>query len=210
MDLKKAPLRANVELKARVPDPDAALRMCRLLGAEDQGEEQQVDTYFTMGRYRLKLRESSRRDHHLIGYSRPDEPGARKSQYRILPVVAPRSVKSTLSRQWGVKAVVKKRRHLFIWDGHVRIHLDQVEGLGSFLEFEAVLDAVDADADDGDEGYGEDSARLDVARLRHDFAIDDDDLVETSYGTLMKARGNGSGDQSVGSRKNRPESKPQR
>ncbi len=34
--------------------------------------------------------------------------------------------------------VVSKRRRLFLWEG-VRIHLDEVEDLGNFVEFEAVL-----------------------------------------------------------------------
>ena len=38
----------------------------------------------------------------------------------------------------GTVVVVSKRRRLFLWEG-VRIHLDEVEGLGSFVEFEAVL-----------------------------------------------------------------------
>jgi adenylate cyclase class IV len=33
--------------------------------------------------------------------------------------------------------VVAKRRHLLLWEG-VRIHLDEVERLGTFIELEAV------------------------------------------------------------------------
>lgn len=179
MDLSRTPLRCNVELKARLDDPDEALAICRALGAEDKGTITQVDTYFTLGRHRLKLRETSDGASELIGYSRPDTPEARKSQYRVAPVKAAKTVKSLLTRQWGVKAVVRKTRHLFLWNEHVRIHVDQVQELGPFLEFEAVVDE--------ESGYDEAAARLDVARLTHDFGLSDADLVDSSYSNLILA-----------------------
>jgi len=179
MDLSRTPLRSNVELKARIDDPLEAQEICRALGAEDHGEIKQVDTYFTLGRHRLKLREMSDGQSQLIGYSRPDTPEARKSQYRMAPVKAAKTVKSLLSRQWGVKAIVRKTRHLFIWQDRVRIHIDAVQGLGDFLEFEAIVDE--------ENGYDEPAARLDVARLQHDFALQPSDLIDSSYSNLILA-----------------------
>lgn len=190
MNLSREPLRANVELKARIDDRDAAIEVARALGAEDQGEEEQEDTYFSLGRYRLKLRESSSGKHWLIGYSRPDGPDARRSQYRLSPVKDPSAMRLLMSKQWGVKVVVRKWRRAFLWEGRVRIHVDRVETLGDFLEFEAVLPAVpDEDAAPGpldDDAYDECTALLDVARLRHDFGIEERDLVSTSYSTLIQ------------------------
>ena len=40
------------------------------------------------------------------------------------------------TRRSGTLVVVEKRRRLLLWEG-VRIHLDEVEGLGSFVELEA-------------------------------------------------------------------------
>jgi adenylate cyclase, class 2 len=172
------PLRANIELKARIPSRSAAIETARRLGAADQGEEKQVDTYFSAGRERLKLRETTTGAHVLIRYSRPDHPGVRKSQYRLLPVSDPSSLKAILTKQWGIKAVVTKLRHVFLWEGRVRIHLDRVEGLGEFLEFEAVLDPANA-------GYDDAAATLDVARLAHDFGVEDAQRIASSYGTLV-------------------------
>jgi len=180
MSLSREPLRANVELKARIDDRAAAIEIARSLGAEDRGEERQEDTYFSLGRYRLKLRESSTGKHWLIGYSRPDGPDARKSQYRLSPVKDPSGTRLLMAKQWGVKVVVRKWRHLLLWEGRVRIHLDRVETLGDFLEFEAVL------SDEGAGDYDECAALLDVARLRHDFGIEDRDLVASSYSTLVQ------------------------
>jgi predicted adenylyl cyclase CyaB len=193
MNLSREPLRANVELKARIDDRDAAIEIARGLGAEDQGEEEQEDTYFSLGRYRLKLRESSTGNHWLIGYSRPDGPDARKSQYRLSPVKDPSGMRFLMTKQWGVKVVVRKWRRVFLWEGRVRIHIDRVETLGDFLEFEAVLPVEDADAEAETDGvdydnatYDECSALLDVARLQHDFGIQDRDLVSSSYSTLIQ------------------------
>ncbi|MCE9638414.1 MAG: class IV adenylate cyclase [Planctomycetes bacterium] len=180
MSLSAAPLRVNVELKARLAGAvgrDRALDVARALRAADLGEFEQVDTYFTTGRERMKLRESSSGEHMLIRYSRADQPAARKSQFRMMPLTEPASFKAILTKQWGVKAVVRKRRHLFLWEDRVRIHIDRVDGLGDFLEFEAMLDASRPD-------YDEAAATLDIAHLRHDFGIGDDDLVATSYSTL--------------------------
>ena len=179
MQLSREPLRANVELKARIDDRAAALETARRLGAVDQGEERQEDTYFSLGRYRLKLRESSSGRHWLIGYSRPDAPDARKSQYRLQPIADAAATRRTMSKQWGVKVVVRKWRHVLLWNGRVRIHVDQVETLGDFIEFEAVLPADDAE-------YDECAALLEVARLAHDFGIQERDQVATSYSALVK------------------------
>ena len=73
--------------------------------------------------------------------------------------------------------VVLKRRRLFVWEG-VRIHLDDVEDLGTFIEFEAVVES----------GSGADAiaaAREKVARLRAELEIEDDDLVAVGYADLL-------------------------
>jgi adenylate cyclase class 2 len=179
MDLTRAPLASNVELKARLDKPAYAVDVCKRIGAVDKGVIEQIDTYFTLGRHRLKLREQSDGTNCLIGYSRPDRPEARRSQYRLAPIENAGAMKAMLSRQWGVKVVVKKERRWFLWEGRVRIHLDLVEGLGTFLEFEAVIDSVP--------GYDEDAALLDIARLSHDFGLTQRDLVAGSYASMVKA-----------------------
>ena len=171
-------LRVNVELKARITRLAAAEETARRLGAADLGVLEQTDTYFSLGNERLKLRESSSGAHELIRYSRPDRAEARRSQVRVMPVKDAASFKAILASQWGVKAVVRKRRHVFLWQDRVRIHVDRVEGLGEFLEFEAALDAARPE-------YDEAAAALDVARLVHDFGVREADLVAASYATLV-------------------------
>lgn len=183
MQSSSVPLRSHLELKARLDDLDAAVETCRRIGAEDHGEDLQTDTYFALGRYRLKLREASNGRHWLIGSSREDRPEARRSQARLTPVPNAGSMRATLARQWGVKATVTKLRRVFVWEGRVRIHLDDVEGLGTYLEFETLLDA--------DLPDDEARAHLDLARLSHDFGLTPRDLVAESYADLVR-QSNGS------------------
>lgn len=73
----------------------------------------------------------------------------------------------------------------------MRIHLDCVDGLGSFIEFEGVAAPGDADL-----------MRFEalLADLRHSFGIEDTDLLSGSYCDLVLA-GAGSGlDQAPGQR----------
>jgi adenylate cyclase class IV len=168
----------NVELKAWDRDPARALAVCRGLGAADRGVLVQRDTYFVVPRGRLKLREESPPSRaELVQYERPDDADARVSRYRLVPIADADALREALAAALGVWVVVEKERHLFLWEG-VRIHLDDVRGLGRLLEFEAVAAA-------GSDLAAE-TAR--VARLREAFALRDEDLVPTSYSALLLAR----------------------
>jgi homotetrameric cytidine deaminase len=135
-----APPRRNVELKARDPHPERSLERARALGAEDRGELRQRDTYFAAPNGRLKLREQDPGGAELIAYERPDAADARESRYRIVAVEDPAAIREALDAALGTVVVVDKRRRLLEWQG-VRIHLDDVEGLGAFVELEGVADA---------------------------------------------------------------------
>ncbi len=165
--------RVNVELKAADRDPEATAAGCLALGATDRGELHQTDTYFLVRRGRLKLR-TDESAAELIAYRRPDHPEATESTYVLAPVSAPDELAHALDAALGTVVIVSKRRRLFLWEG-VRIHLDEVDGLGSFVEFEAVLpDAGDAE-----------TARGKVARLRAELGIEGDALISAGYADLL-------------------------
>ena len=131
--------RENIELKAADPDPAASERACRALGARDAGLLVQRDTYFGVARGRLKLREDLERgDGELIFYLRAQEVGLRSSSYWRAPAGDPDALRELLGGAHGVIGVVTKRRRLFL-HRNVRIHLDDVEGVGTFVELESVL-----------------------------------------------------------------------
>jgi predicted adenylyl cyclase CyaB len=131
-------LRRNLEIKARCPDLAAARAVVRELVGRDPAIEHQCDTYFHVPHGRLKLREINGATAVLIAYARPDTATARMSQYHLVPIVDPVVLKAALSTTLGIQREVRKRREISLWH-NVRIHLDEVEGLGNFVEFEAVL-----------------------------------------------------------------------
>lgn len=112
---------------------------------------------------------------HLIAYERPDLAGHKESRYRLMAVPEPIKLRDALAGTLGVKVVVNKSRRLFIL-GDVRIHLDHVEELGDFVEFEGVV------AGSGDPGGF--AGLLDD--LRHSFGIRDEDLLRESYSDLLR------------------------
>jgi homotetrameric cytidine deaminase len=166
--------RRNVELKARDRDPARTLGRALELGAEDRGDLDQRDTYFAVPHGRLKLREEQPGDAWLIGYARADAAEARTSAYRLVEVADPAGLRAELEEALGVRAVVAKRRRLLLWE-EVRIHLDAVEGLGRFVELEAVA----PDASDLAREHDR------VARLRTELDIHDEDLVPEGYADLL-------------------------
>jgi len=166
---------ANFELKARCADLAATRERARALATRWLGVDEQVDTYFRVRAGRLKLRESSLSGAQLVPYLRPDAPRARRSDYVVIPVPEPERTKALLSELLGVHRVVRKRREIALYQ-NVRIHLDRVEGLGDFVELEAVWDGSDS---------GEAEQREKVAFLRERLGIRDEHLVALSYEGLL-------------------------
>jgi homotetrameric cytidine deaminase len=169
--------RRNVEIKAVDPDPDATLERALAAGARDHGVLVQRDTYFRTPRGRLKLREEEPGEAHLIAYERADEARARTSAYRIAPVPAPGELRDALESALGVTQVVEKRRRLLLWES-VRIHLDDVAGLGRFVELEAVAGA------DSDLAREHEQVRM----LREILGIGDGTIQTGSYADALGER----------------------
>jgi predicted adenylyl cyclase CyaB len=167
--------RANLEIKARCADLGAARARALALAARSVGVDRQVDTYFRTAAGRLKLRESRLSGGELVPYLRPDRPGPRRSDYRVIPVEDAASLKRLLSEILGVHRVVEKEREILLL-GTVRIHLDRVSGLGTFLELEAVFDG---------SPEGEAAERRRLAGLMRELGIREPDLIEGSYEAMV-------------------------
>ena len=164
----------NLELKCRCPDLASAARAVKSIGAQFRWTTSQTDTYFNARRGRLKLREEGDRVAELIAYARPDRPDARLSEYTIVPVAYAGLMKTALAGALGVRVVVTKRRTLYCWR-HVRIHLDDVAGLGTFVELEAVITSPDEEAESPDL----------LVRLVGVIGLRDEDRVAGSYSNLL-------------------------
>ena len=165
----------NVEIKARASDPAVIQRRVEALGALAVGELTQTDTFFNATDRRLKLREFGDGTAELISYVRDDQCGPKLSNYLVMIVSDPDRLRSVLAHTLGVRGVVRKRRTLLLL-GQTRIHLDEVEGLGTFIELEVVL------RDDQPDSEGERVAR----DLLEKLAIPPSDLVARAYIDLVE------------------------
>ena len=166
---------SNIEIKARVSDPEAILAKARKLAGDEPEIILQTDTFFHAETGRLKIREFADGTGELISYHRPDAEGPKTSSYGIAPTNDAGVLKDVLAAALPVRGVVKKKRLLFL-AGRTRIHLDEVEGLGSFMELEVVL------AEDDDPMDGEKEA----ADLMKKLGIKPEDLVSGAYIDLLE------------------------
>jgi predicted adenylyl cyclase CyaB len=167
----------NIEMKASLSDLGRARAIAARLATAHLGVLRQRDTYFTCSHGRLKLREIEGQGAQLIAYERADRPDAKASDYRLLQLAVQdttRKLYDLLEAALGIAVVVEKTREVFLYH-NVRIHLDEVAGLGSFLEFEAVVgDAID-----------DQSAHAQLTWLQNEFAIDAADLMSGSYSDML-------------------------
>lgn len=168
----------NIEIKARVADLAALDLRARALAEGGPVDIEQDDTFFTCAQGRLKLRQLAPDRGELIHYQRADQGGPKLSSYVIAPTSDPAALREALTRAHGVAGRVRKRRRFYL-AGRTRIHLDQVEGLGNFMELEVVLAA-------GDDLAGGEAEAL---RVMSALGIRAEDLVEGAYVDLLAAAG---------------------
>ena len=136
----------NVEIKARVADPATLRTRVARAATAPPVIIGQRDTFFAVARGRLKLRRFDDGSGELIFYERADTTGPTTSIYSRSACPDATGMEAVLARALGVRGVVEKRRELFMI-GRTRVHLDDVRGLGHFVELEVVLDPSEPAAD---------------------------------------------------------------
>lgn len=162
----------NIEFKAELRDLATARKQCEVLGATFAGQLIQEDTYYRLADGRLKRRLTEGASPEWIYYHRINRAAPRMSNYIIL-------TDDQARRRWGTQnlkpwLVVRKARELWMIE-HVRIHLDEVEQLGCFVEFEAVVSSEHDVKECGE----------DVAELRDIFAPLLGETIGVSYSDMM-------------------------
>lgn len=167
----------NVEVKARLTETQTVLARLRDIGAEDRGVIVQEDIYFDCPNGRLKLRLQRPGADELIFYQRPDRTGPRASFYLKYDLRKARALAELLDRAFGRIAGVRKERRLFLL-GRTRIHIDQVEHLGAFLELEVMMREAEADGD----------GRREALALLETLNVGADVFVAQSYLDLALAK----------------------
>lgn len=165
----------NFEFKAKVADLQALEQQLLRLDPVFKGEDHQTDTYFNIAGGRLKLREGNI-ENALIYYEREDRPDAKTSAIILYKHNPDPSLKAMLTKIHGIKIVVVKQRKIYFIN-NVKFHFDTVDGLGTFIEVEAI----------GEEG------KIPVERLKEQcdhyfsfFGLKSTDYVALSYSDLMK------------------------
>ena len=171
---------SNIEIKARVDDFDALKARAESLSDQPVKVIPQEDTFFNTEKGRLKLRVLAPNLGYLIYYERPDQDGPKRSDYHLAETRDPENLKTALSLALGVRGVVRKTRYLYM-AGQTRIHLDEVEGLGHFMELEVVMRAGQSDAEG--QAIAEDLMRR--------LGVREDALLEGAYMDLLEAQKNG-------------------
>lgn len=164
----------NVEIKARLRDVEAVRERAERLSGSPGELIVQEDTFFVVPNGRLKLRVFGPEAGELIFYVRDDVAGPKQSSYVISKSSEPASLAAALAGALGTRGVVRKRRMLYLVD-RTRIHVDDVEGLGQFLELEYVAPS-DASTDEG---------IAITAELMRALGVDERDLVTGAYVDLL-------------------------
>ncbi|MFT7619966.1 MAG: putative adenylyl cyclase CyaB [Planctomycetota bacterium] len=165
---------SNIEIKARASDLSRMRAVASELATAPMVVLEQVDVFFHCSHGRLKLRLFPDETAELIQYHRPDTQESKQSDYQIYLVDKPQEMRQLLARSLGERVVVKKRRELFLVD-QTRIHLDQVEKLGDYMELEVVLRP----------GQSAAEGSLMAKELMTKLGVQQDDLVSCAYADLL-------------------------
>jgi adenylate cyclase, class 2 len=164
----------NFEFKAACDNIVDAENKLLSLTPKFIGVDKQIDTYFNVKDGRLKLREGNI-ENALIWYKREDYAGAKQSDillYKHLPDV---TLKNILTIVHGTKEVVNKTRKIYFVE-NVKFHFDDVQGLGSFIEVEAI---------DEKGNIGLEKLQEQIKFYINFFGIADKDFVKVSYSDLL-------------------------
>jgi adenylate cyclase class 2 len=164
----------NIEIKARCADPSLVRQYLLSNAAEFKGTDHQTDTYFHVPNGRLKLREGNI-ENNLIYYERDNQAGPKSSHFNLVKVEDAMGLKQVLTKSNGIKVVVEKKREIY-YIGNVKFHIDEVPGLGSFIEIEAGNILADLSREELNEQCNH---YLKV------FGVGEDDLVSVSYSDML-------------------------
>lgn len=165
---------SNVEIKSVLNSRAVAEAVAVRLSGSGPETIRQEDTFFHCHGARLKLRLLGPAQGELIRYERSDVADARCSRYLIARTTDPQVLKDILSKTLGIAGVVRKTRTLYLI-GQTRVHIDEVEGLGTFLELEVVLRREQPEAE----------GKAMIERLMFEFGVGKQQLIPEAYIDLI-------------------------
>jgi predicted adenylyl cyclase CyaB len=168
---------ANIEIKARVRDLTDLHKRAALISDTPVQIIPQEDTFFNTPHGRLKLRQLAPGHGQLVYYERGNSAGPKRSDYLLVETCSPSELKDALASALGVRGIVRKTRSLYLV-GQTRLHVDEVEGLGQFMELEVVLRPEQSDA--------EGQAIADDLMVK--LGVAESDLLEGAYMDLLEEK----------------------
>ncbi len=164
----------NVEIKAVCEDAEFVRNYLIRHNAEKKGIDSQTDTYFNVPNGRLKLREGNI-ENNLIFYERTNMAGPKKSNFHLVKIGDTKQLKEVLTKSLGIKVVVTKKREIY-YIKNVKFHIDNVPGLGSFVEIEAGNILADLSPEE---------LQKQCDFYLKEFRINPEDLIEISYSDML-------------------------
>lgn len=165
----------NIEIKAKCFHPKKVEAFLVSRNAHFKGTDNQKDTYFNVPTGRLKLRQGNI-ENNLIFYKRNDQKGPKQSDFHLVPVQDAKGMEHLLTETLGIKVIVEKMRKIFFLD-NIKIHLDEVPRLGSFVEIEA--------SNLSDPALTVEQLHKQCSELMQHFEIKEEDLIENSYSDML-------------------------
>jgi predicted adenylyl cyclase CyaB len=164
----------NIEFKAGTNKLAALEALLQQHNPVFIGEDHQVDTYFNVATGRLKLREGNI-ENALIHYERENTAGTKSSHVLLYQHQPDKTLKEILTKSLGIKAVVDKKRKIYFIN-NVKFHFDTVNGLGTFIEVEAI---------DKDGSIGKEKLQAQCDEYAALFNIDKADFCALSYSDMI-------------------------
>ena len=133
----------NLELKIKLESPEIVELILKENEVQLSEILNQKDIYYSIVNGLLKLRVEGDK-YFLIKYLRDESGNDRWSNYEIIQLTNG-DAENFLSDIFNVETTVIKTRKLF-WLLNTRIHIDEVENLGNFLELETIVEGDKKDA----------------------------------------------------------------
>jgi len=164
----------NIEIKAKCSNPDSVREILKSHNADFKGTDHQIDTYFKVNEGRLKLREGNI-ENFLIFYSRDNQAGPKQSDVTLYKTEPNSPLKVALTQALGILVVVNKQREIYFID-NVKFHIDDVKGLGTFVEIEAI---------DNIGSIGKEKLLKQCQEYIKILNISEADLIKNSYSDML-------------------------
>jgi len=164
--------RELLELKSRVKSLEDLRKKLLKLKAIHIVTLRQVDTYFNSPKGKFKIRQVDNQEKaKLIFYCREFVYGPKRNEAILIDITEPESFKEFFQKSLGILIIVDKEREIYTFK-KTQIHLDKVQNLGKFIEFERIIT-----------NLKKDKRTLEI--LMKNLQIQQKDLIQGSYCDLM-------------------------